>query len=258
MAKVIKWVDNYGTSQIYHSGVELALCSDKNEQIGPFVYCKDFFQDAVVVFLHGGTCNVYGYKYDPKKHPPIPKKNLKVLIANAKDTKLSEKVKNIPDFLHQIESKLGVQKTVIEECANPPEKYSKSGIYLMTADPIWMHAPPLLSCWTLLARNGLNHKKGAKWTETVDSIIAGKTPAAQSHDRTYLKHGKPGIELILKKGIKALFGDNQKENYPKSKAGHTMHHYSGIVSYGSCIAKTHFPKWTYPQKGSTPPSICFA
>lgn len=260
MAK-IAWTSNYGTSQIYSSGVELALCSDDNQQIGPFVFCKDFFQDAIVVFLHADqkkTCFIYGYKYDPKTMPPCPTKNLKVLITNAANPKLAAQIPGISDFLHQIEGKLGIQLCAVEQCDDPPDKYKKCGIWLLTADPIWMHAPPLLSGWTLLARNGLMHKVGTKWEDTVKGIIDGKIPAAQTHDRTYMTYGKPGLELILEKGIEALFGKDQLANYPLDKAGHSMHHYSGIVSFGSSMAKPHFPNWQYPEPPKEkPPSVCF-
>jgi len=253
----VKWSQNHGTAQIYSSGVELALCSDDNKQVGPLVFCKDFFQDAIVASLHGTVCSIYGYKYD-SSFPPIPKDNLKVLLTNAADPKLKEKIPAVSDFLNQIEAELGVEKTVIEQCEKPPDKYAKCGIYLLIADKKWMHAPPLLSLWTLLARNSLVHKVGNKWRDTLQSIISGKTPASQKHDRTYIEYGKPGLDLVLEKGIEALFGKVMKANYPKEKAGHAMHHYSGIVSYGSCKAKSHFPMWQYPAKASNPPSVCFA
>ena len=253
----VKWGTNYGTAQIYSSGVELSLCSDDNRQIGTFVYCKDFFQDAIVAYIHQTTCSIYGYKYDPKSMPPIPTKAMKILIANAGDKNITKKIRGVTDLINQVEDKLGVKRTTIAECESPPKKYA-NGIYLMTADKVWMHAPPLLSMWTLLARNGLQHKIGDKWETTVQAIIDGKVSAVQSHDQTYLKYAKPGIDLLLEKGIIDLFGLNTKANYPKNKAGSVMHHYSGAVSFGSCVAKKHFPNWKYPAKASKPPSVCFS
>lgn len=254
----IKWATNKHTAQIYSSGVELALCSDDNEQIGTFVYCKDFFQDAFVAHIHNMTCGIYGYTYDPKTMPPVPQKNLKVLIANAQDVEFSKKIGGVCDLIHQIEDKLGLAKTMIHECESPPDKYSKCGVYLLTADKMWMHAPPLLSQWTLLARNGLMHKVGDSWETTVNNIIAGKVPPAQANDKTYLQFAKPGIDLLLASGIENLFGKDRNANYPKDKAGGVMHHYSGAVSFGSCKAKPHFPNWKYPAQESNPPPVCFA
>lgn len=254
----VEWAVNHGTAQIYSSGVELALCSDDNRQIGPFVFCKDFFQDAILAYLHQTTCSIYSYKYDPATMPPIPQQNLKVLIANAGDNQFEEKIAGVTDLLHQIESKLGVALTTIQKCGSPPAKYAKSGIFLMTADKIWMHAPPLLSMWTLLARNGLQHKPKDKWDDTIQQIIDGKRPPAQKNDHIYLTYGKPGIDLVLDKGIVALFGNDMKSNYPKDKAGHAMHHWAGVVSFGSCKARQHFPQWQYPEKETTPPGVCFA
>ena len=254
----IKWVGNHHTSQIYKSGVELALVSDDNEQVGTFVHCKDFFQDAITASLHGSVCSIYGYTYDPKKQPPVPQKNLKVLITDATDEKFSESVANISHFLHQIERKLNLQLTLIEECESPPDKYKKCGVYLLTTDSAWLMAPPLLSCWTLLARTGLRHKVGDDYETTINSIIEKKIKPAQNHDHTYLQYGKPGLDLILKEGIEACFGKEQIANYPKQYAGNTMHHYSGIVSYGSGVAKKFFPNWKFPNEKTSPPSVCFA
>lgn len=254
----VEWTTNHGTAQIYSSGVELALCSDDNKQIGTFVLCKDFFQDAIVAYLHNTTCGIYGYTYNPKTMPPIPQKNLKVFIADAKDTELRSKIPAVIDFLNQIEKKLNVQLTIAHECDSPPNKYEKGGIFLLTADKVWMHAPPLLSCWTLLARNGLRHKIGDNWETTIKNIMDGTVKAAQAHDKTYITYGKPGLDLILEKGIEALFGKDMKSNYPVATAGGTMHHYSGIVSYGSCKAKPYFKDWGYPAKETNPPSVCFS
>lgn len=253
----IKWGENKGTAQIYSQGVELALCSDDNEQIGTFVLCKDFFQDAIVSYLHDQTCGIYGYVYDPKKMPPIPQKNIKVLIANSGDKDFSDKISNLQDFLHQLEDRVGVSRSVIQKCENPPSKYA-SGIYLLTGDKKWMIAPPILSLWTLIARNGLVHKSGNKLEDTIDQIINEKIKPGQKNDHIYLKWAKPGLDLILEKGIDALFGQDMKANYPKEHAGHTMHHFSGIVSFGTCKAKPHFPKWLYPATETNPPSICFS
>lgn len=254
----VKWAANHHTAQIYSSGVEVALCSDDNEQIGPFVFCKDFFQDAIVAFLHKTTCSIYGYSYDPSTMPACPQKELKVLIADSGDAALESKIPGVLDLLNQVEKQLGVTLTTIHKCEKPPEKYAKCGIFLMVADKIWMHAPPLLSMWTLLARNGLMHKPGEKWGDTIQEIIDGKRTAAQKNDKVYLTFGKPGIDLVMAKGITAVFGDDMKNNYPKGQAGHTMHHWSGIVSFGSCKAKKHFPKWEYPATETNPPGVCFS
>ena len=117
----VTWASNHDTAQIYSSGIELALCSDDNRQIGTFVLCKDFFQDAILAYLYNRTCGIYGYSYNPKTMPPVPQKNLKVFIANSKDAELGKKIPNTIDFLNQIEEKMGIQNTIAKECENPPK-----------------------------------------------------------------------------------------------------------------------------------------
>lgn len=254
----IKWSKNTKPGQIYNNGIELALCSDDNEQISTFVFCKDFFQDAILSYIHKQNCAIYGYEYNPEKMPKIPQKNTKILIANAEDKNFSSKIQNIENLLHQFESYLNLEKTYIQKCNNPPEKYA-SGVFLLIGDKKIMNAPPVLSLWTLLARNGVVHNKNNNFMDTIQKIIDEKIKPAQKNDHIYLKWAKPGIEIILQKGIDALFGTDINKNYPKEQTGRSMHHYSGIVAYGSCKSKEYFPDWIYPEESKeTPPNICFA
>lgn len=255
---VVTWSDNYGTGQIYSSGLELSLCSDDNKQVGTFVYCKDFFQDAIVASIHKMECDVYGYKYSPGKMPDVPKENLKILMTNSMDPNLEKKMENVVDFINQFEEKLGLNKTVVEKCENPMEKYKKCGIFLLTGDKRWMTAPPALSMWTLLARTGVVHTKGEQSQNTIRKIIEGGLTPAQKNDKVFIEYGKNGMDLIMEKGVEGCFGTDMVANYPKQHAGHTMHHYSGIVSYSSKKAKKYFPNWVYPEKELSPPGVCFS
>lgn len=253
----ITWTKNYTPAQIYSAGIEFALCSDDNNQIGPFVLCKDFFQDLILASLHNTICSIYNYQYNPKTMPAPPDKNFKVLLANSRDKEFFYKIPSLLNFINQIEERVKVEKTTISLCQDPPKQYAGCGVYLLTADKQWMHAPPLMSMWTLLVRNGTKHKIGKTWEETIQGIIDGKIPPAQVHDHTFMKFSKPGLDLIIEKGID-LFAKEKQKNYPKDKAGSAMHHYSGIVGYGSGKGKMFFPDWEYPEQSSEPPSVCFS
>ena len=257
----IKWGQNHSTAQIYDSGPELALCSDDNQQIGTFVFCKDFFQDAILASLHGSNASIYSYTYVSGQSPPIPTKNIKVLLSNAKDKDILTKGEAVLDFIHQFEEAISAKTPIVKsqmwEIEDQNEKY-KFGSFLISGDPIWLLAPPLISGWTLLVRTGLQHTVGVHWEKTVQDIIDKKILPAQKNDHVYLTHGLPGLKFIIEQGIEACFGKDQKSNYPKEKAGNSMHHYSGIVSYGSKKSQAHFPNWKYPEVSSEPPRICFA
>src|SRR5260221_1427887 len=107
----IIWSKQYPTGQIYSNGIEMALCSAKNEQIGPFVFCKDFFQDAVFAFLNKKKVSEYSYTYDPAASPAIDLTSTRVLIANEDDPKFSQKLPLILDFLNNLEEKMGIELT---------------------------------------------------------------------------------------------------------------------------------------------------
>lgn len=253
----IKWFPQHPTAQIYSSGVELALCSAKGEQIGPFVYCKDFFQDAIKGFVNNTSSSIYGYSYNPKTQPPIDLGNVRILLAHDKDADFLKKVPAVLDLLNQIEKKMGLALTTATVADEPPAKY-KSGVVLLVGDGAWLRSSASLSMYTLLARNGLVHPKGESYESTINSLILGKLPAGQRNDGTYMKFGKPGIDLIIKKGIDEVFGTNLKANYKDTISTSTIHHYGGIVAFGSGKTAATWPNWKHPKEVSNPPGECFS
>lgn len=253
----IKWHPQHGSAQIYSSGVELALVSANNEQIGDFVYCKDFFQDAIKGFVNDIPSGIYGYTYDPKKQPPIDLENVRVLLAHDKDKDFLEKVPAVVDLLNQIEKQMGLTLTKATVVGNPPDKY-KSGVVLLVGDGAWLRSSASLSMYTLLARNGVVHKLGTDYNKTINDIIDGKLPAGQRNDATYMKFGKPGIDLIIKDGITKVFGKSLEANYLATIPTGTFHHYGGIVAFGSGKTAKTWPNWKHPKETSNPPGECFS
>ena len=113
-----------GLNQAITSGVEFAMVSADNHQCSPWMYCKDYVQDAIHGRLNNKRNRIYGFCYNPKAvHQPCLT-SLKLLVANSSDGTLRKKIPNCMDFLNQIEEHLGISKTVISECAKPPIKYS--------------------------------------------------------------------------------------------------------------------------------------
>ena len=50
----IKWLEKPAAlAQIYGSGLEYCFISKDGKQCCPFVYCKDFLQDAILAQQHG-------------------------------------------------------------------------------------------------------------------------------------------------------------------------------------------------------------
>lgn len=253
----VKWFPQHSTAQIYSSGVELALVSADNQQIGPFVYCKDFFQDAIKGFVNGTPSSIYGYSYNPKTQPPIDLGNVRILLAHDKDADFLKKVPAVLDLLNQVEKKMGLSLTTWSVVTDPPAKY-KSGVALLVGDGAWLRSSASLSMYTLLARNGLVHKVGTSFDKTIQAIINGELPAGQRNDSTYMKYGKPGMDLIIELGIDKVFGKETKANYKGTVPTGTIHHYGGIVAFGSGKTAKTWPDWKHPKETSNPPGECFS
>jgi hypothetical protein len=256
----IQWSPQVDTAQIYSAGIEMALCSARGEQIGPFVYCKDFFQDAIRGFLNKEKSDIYHYTYTPGKDADIDLDATRILMTNSGDAKFLDKVPAILDFINQFRRNLGVQQTDAVTCDNPPLAYKSCGVAHFIGDRMWMHSSALLSAYTLLLRNGTMHTYGKPYEETLEGIISGKIKPAQQNDKIYLENGKPGIDLILAKGIMSVFGDHMKKNYPSAKQMPTskIHHFGGIVGFSSGKSREYFPDWEYPTELSKPPAVCFS
>jgi hypothetical protein len=236
----------------------MALASKDGQQIGPWVFCKDFFQDAIRGYLNGISSGIWGYTYNPKTDPAIDMENARVMMTNSADPDFVNKIPAVLDFLNQVEKKMKISLTKAYECENPPASYKKSGVFLFVGDKAWLQSSAALSMWTLLMRNGVVHTVGDKFNDTLDDIIKGKLKPAQRNDHLYLKFGKPGIDLVLENGVEKAFGKDVKKNYAASIATHTIHHNGGIVSYGTAVCAKTWPHWLHPEPPKEPvPGICY-
>jgi hypothetical protein len=254
----IEWAKQYGTAQVYYDGIEMALCSEDGRQIGPWVFCKDFFQDAIKGYLNGISSSIHGYVYDPKTQPPIDMENARVLMTDANNPQYRQKIADVLDLLNRVEKDMGLEPTVALECKNPPSKYEKAGVFLFVGDKAWLQSSAALSMWTLLMRNGVVHKSGDAYQHTLSCIIIGKTKPAQSNDHIYLKWARPGIDLVIKQGIEKVFGKDIKKNYAASIPTHILHHNGGIVSFGAGKTQGTWPHWLQPiPLKEQAPYICF-
>lgn len=276
------WAEQYHTAQVYSNGAEVALGNSKGQQIGPFVFCKDFLHDALRSRIHATPSSIYGYQTGAAELAKIELERPYVFLANSQIPDLSAKLPNILDFMNQIDNALvkdGVLSSY-QQASNPPPKYKLGGVSFWTGSPLWMVSPPAFSLWTLLLRNGHVHTIGQNWRVTLMDIIDGKLPPGVEKDHVYLKFSLPGINLMETHGIAGVFcaspgnivpATNSKEfdpwfqkylskNYPSPKVmdTHTLHHWGGIVSYSDTSAKKAFGSvtWKWPQVTEKAPAYC--
>lgn len=248
----VKFGGDYHTAQIYSMGYEFAFMSQKSaedpyEQATPFVYCKDFLHDAVWAFLNKTSVNIYGFKYDHAKNPPLVTKRTVLAFRN---TQFKKKPKDFHgkreaclEFLQKIDRMLGFRPTEIHEVENPD-----GPTWLIIADKGWQHAPTMISLFTLLVRVGCYHTPGAEVSETLDAAekgkikIGGSTGYAGNRDGNYVKSSRKGIEVILKHGLD-VFYKKQKDNYPESLRKNGLHDNYGIVNFTAGRPKKVIPHW---------------
>jgi len=245
--KIVKFMDIPGSiSQVYHSGLQYALVSDADEQACPFVYCKDFFQDAYQGFYLGETREIYGFRYNPAEHKPLSTNSLKLMVLNAKDPNFHQKITAAHDFLIQIERAMKMrQKTQVFEVRSPPEwvKLKKMRVFVFKGNRRWLASPVMISLYTLLLRCGFTHTLRTPYKKTINELCEGKKEPYQVSDKEQLIPSLIGLSHIIKTDDQKIFGENIEENFPQDVPIGTMHNHMGIVSYSSGYCKTRFPKW---------------
>lgn len=228
-------------SQIYQSGLQYAFVSDDMKQCFPFVYCKDFLQDAVHAQIRGKTASIYGFSYNPKKNPPLCFDRTRIALANQQDPEMRKKIPAALDFINQFCKKLGLKRTQVFECASPPEKYSSCGVFLFDGSGMWMNSPVLISMYTLLLRVGFAHKDGAGYMSTMNRIVSGKLAGYQNNDQEQLADAISGVKMFLKHGYRKFFFKDTSKNYPAEVDTDTMHESCGIVGFSTGMTNGILP-----------------
>jgi hypothetical protein len=219
------------------------LLSDNDEQASPFMYCKDYVQDAIQGRLLGRAQAVYGFSYDPKAKAQPSLTNARFILANSSDPDMEKKIPNLLDFLHQFEEKLGIPRTKVQRATDPPKKYIASGAWVITGSDRWLKSPIMISLYTLLLRVGFSHEPGTHFFETIKSVVSGKIKPYQSADTSRMVGAIGGIEKILAKGDQVIWPNEMKENYPAKIEVYNMHNTCGIMGWTSGSTKSIMPEW---------------
>jgi hypothetical protein len=246
--KRIEWYTNKQTLyQVYRSGLEYAFVSKDNKQVCPFVYCKDFLQDAIQGHLHQVKRSIFGFVYDPSKHCPLTTEKTRLLLACSSDGHFRYKIPRCLDFVNQVELKLRMRLTIATECAKQPLQYYAGGIWLLEGSRRWMVSPPMISLYTLLLRIGFVHTIGRPYEDTLINIITKHVAPYQNKDRKQLIEAMDGIKRILKHGDRKIFHRDIKANYPANIPVRIMHNKLGIVGFSQMECKAYMPYWHRKQ-----------
>ena len=225
----INWMaDRAGIAQIYSQGLEYAFVSEDGRQCHPFVYCKDFLQDAVWGQLHNKAAGIYGFSFNPAAMPPVYLERFTILLRfNRRDTFPKEIISNTLPLLHMIEKVKGYEPCTIDSVG----KFQGTGseVFLLSADKRWLHAPPLLSFYTLAIRVGLTYD-GSTLEEFFSKVKDGKVSCLSGNDRSYTTSALKITDKLLKTSEQDLFGGEMAKNYPPGINISSLHNSTGVVA----------------------------
>lgn len=217
---------NEGVSQ----GVSVALLGHENKQACKFMHCRDWTQDSGFAAVNKMKVGIYGFTYDPAKHPALNFDKMTMLVANSEDNDFKAKLPNCITFLRKVEEMFGLARSKVYECENPPKEFSKCGVYLFEGSKRWMTAPSLLSMYSLLIRSSFHCPMDMEPTAWLEQVATGKASTYVSADKHLWTNARITLEWFSKYGIYKFLGQDLKENYPVV-ASSTMHNGMGIQSY---------------------------
>lgn len=262
--RTVEWhPKNLRLLQIPNEGVEYAWVSEDYRQVHQLAWCKDFLQDAIFASLNKRRVEIYQFIYDPKTSPPVSTMTTRIMVMSYKDPDFKSKLLvNCRDFLHQIEDHLAMTPTEFEKCANPPMVYRRNGVYILSGNRRWLHAPPMISFYTLMIRVGLMHPVDQHFLETLRQIKDGlRRPynwredtyrrtrwVHHDNDRDLINRGWLGIERILE-GDRKIFHHDIRKNYPafdqqgQEYSTSRIHELCGLVGFAKGDTRYDFPYW---------------
>ena len=236
----------FDLGEIYSTGLEYCFLGEKWEQCCAWVHCKDFLQDALTAFYNKKNIECFGFTYGTDNPKPYLER-IRLALANQSDKKFAEKIPNVLDFLHQVETDLHLIRTSTHVVANPLKRYSSGRICIFEGSSRWMVSPPMLSLYSLLLRAGFCHKKEQSYKDTIKQIVEGEIKPYQKEDASQLKGAQSGIDRIMQYGYAKIFYNDPKKNYP-DKNIYDMHDRSGICAFSSGESKHINKHWHRKMK----------
>lgn len=157
----------------------LKVAGDNLDQSHPFFRCRDYFNEVVANRADGRLHKQYGFEisWDKDEHP----EGTEFLMVTKEFDQIR---KGIVEFLNPLEERKGYKKT---ETFLVGEHKDGREIWRVSADPIWMTSPVLISTYTLALRNFYYYNKNVgnnpsffgDWKQYYKSLYFNKIPDTQ-------------------------------------------------------------------------------
>ncbi len=221
-------------NQIYSVGIELAILNREDKMITPWVLCKDYLNDLFYGSLYDKKMSIYGFAFDPA-----------TMKADFGTSRLLIRNKSVDqkDMFLRVQASVKVLKYFMKRWYEKPTLirvlgyYPENKAFVLTLPPEILLAPPMLSLFTLLVREGLKYtgkETPAKFLEKLMEVgkngINSDSGGQHSNDRSYLQSSAKFIEQLNKHGFNHLFSSKLEDNWPKGKDTNIVHNSFGIVS----------------------------
>jgi hypothetical protein len=193
-----------------------------------FSKCREVIAETFMQHLNKNS----GYALLPK--PSLEKTRLLVAYTDKKDLGLS--LERALDFLHQIESQLGLIHTTMDQVEGLSPTVGT--VYLIEGSKRWTLSSPMLSLYMLILRNGDSHTIGDPYTQTLINPLKFEIAADVSKM----------ISFLIEKKYWKVFGKDRNLNWI-SPAGLPIIPYAGMSYFMAMKPNAIFPHWQiYEEK----------
>ena len=237
-------------SQAYSSGVKMTAVSDKNEQVKPFFFCADFFNEMFGAMFTKKKKEIYKFEFDPAKdiHPSMDR--TRVLITSDSHDIIS-KIKNGEKFLNGFEKKIGLEPSKFYPCSEH-EQY-KDNVILVDADPRVKNTALLLTAWRIALRNSFAFEVKDSFEESLNKM-SNKAVTLLGHGDNYqVPKLLAFINYIVEKDKEFIdYFDiaNYKLNVDRLHGESGLSQFSNILSKPSLSNETPWEKRVLSKNGN--------
>ncbi len=220
-------------SQAYSSGVKMTAVSDKNEQVKPFFFCADFFNEMFGAMITNSKKGIYKFDFDPATDINPSMSKVRVLITSDSHN-LSDKVNEGKKFLNEFEKKVGLSPSEFYFCSE--HKEYKDNVILVDADPRIKNTPLLLTAWRVALRNSFASNIDEDFDESLNKMIKGEIEVLGHGDESAISKLKSFIDYVTKND-KEFIDYFDIKNYEINV--HKLHSSSGLTQFSSVISNNH-------------------
>jgi hypothetical protein len=229
--KYIEDVNKY--SQAYSSGVKMTAVSKDNEQIKPFFFCADYFNEIFGAVFTNSEKTMFGFTFDPSVDVHPAPDSLRVLITSDSH-KLIDKINEAQKFLNGFENEIGLRPSTLSPCSKHPQY--KNNVILADADNRIKNTPLLLTAWRVMLRNSFATNLEDDFQTSLSKFISRDLKILGHGDENSIPKVKSFIDYVKNKDPEFIDYFDIK-NY--EVIVDFVHNYSGLTQFDNVLKKRY-------------------